>query len=163
MARAGKAAAVGFTAVYGVILFYVAFQAFWLIKQRHRKTSFKMGFNVLTMLWCVLPRRAFQRSALCTPSRCRSLLRILDWVSSYDDEFNPAGFWYSLVHYFPQAVQFATFGLLAVFWAKVRFPQNCVHRIVDWHRSPCRSFTDPNGVQHISFPFERCTASFLLA
>jgi len=53
MARAGKAAAIAFTVVYGIILFYVAFQAFWLIKQRHRKTSFKMGFNVLTMLWCV--------------------------------------------------------------------------------------------------------------
>ncbi len=53
MALAGKAGAAVFTAIYGIIFFYVTFQAFWLIRQRHRKTSFKMAFNVLTMLWSV--------------------------------------------------------------------------------------------------------------
>jgi len=122
MAVAGKAGAIVFTVIYGIILFYVAFQAFWLIQQGHRKTSFKMGFNVLTMLWYGHATMRNQPT-FCKSLYRRSLLRILDWISSYDDSFNPAGFWYSLVHYFPQAVQFATFGLLAVFWAKVRIPQ----------------------------------------
>lgn len=53
MAKAVNGAAMGFTVVYGLIFAYVTFQVFVLVAQRHRKTSFKMGFNVFTMLWCV--------------------------------------------------------------------------------------------------------------
>ena len=56
---------------------------------------------------------------------CRSLLRVLDFVSDVDDTFNPRHVAYSIVHYVPQAVQFATFGLLVVFWIKVGCRARC--------------------------------------
>ena len=55
MATAGNSGAIGFTAVYASIFVYVTWQVCVLVAQRHRKTSFKMGFNLLTMVWCVLP------------------------------------------------------------------------------------------------------------
>lgn len=87
--------------LYSLLLIYLTVQLFTMIQERHKKSSFKFGFNILCFAW--------------------NLLRVLFWVMLATDVSVPP-FWSYFMWWLPHSVMYATFSLLALFFAKLVTP-----------------------------------------
>jgi len=73
--------------MYGLLLLYVTVQVFILIRERHKKASFKFGFNLLCFLW--------------------NLLRVVFWVLMAVPHPDVPPFWIYFLWWLPHAVMYA--------------------------------------------------------
>ena len=72
--------------MYGLLLLYLTAQVFTLLRERHKKMSFKFGFNILCFVW--------------------NLLRVVFWVLVAVPNSTVPPFWLYFMWWLPHAVMY---------------------------------------------------------